>query len=125
MTLNPLMTRERVVIPPRKAPTKAEKTAAWNAANGLCELCLKPVPPEGPDVEYDHRDMREITGDDSVSNLRPLHKRCHAEKTAKHDAPLMAKVRGQERLTKARKRSSRGFRSWRKFSGEIVQRGKE
>lgn len=122
MTINPLMTRHPVVIPPRKPPTKAEKTAAWNAANGLCELCLKPVPPEGPDVEYDHRDMREITGDDSVSNLRPLHVRCHGAKTSGHDAPLIAKVRRQSKLTKARQRSPRGIKAWRKFNGEIVRR---
>jgi 5-methylcytosine-specific restriction protein A len=122
MTLNPLMTRQRVVIPPRKAPTKAEKTAAWNAANGLCELCLKPVPPEGPDVQYDHRDMREITGDDSVGNLRPVHVACHAVKTAQHDAPLIAKIRRQEKLTQARKTTRRGFRGWRNFKGEIVWR---
>lgn len=122
MTLNPLMTRERVVIPPRKAPTEAEKVAAWNRANGLCELCGKPVPPKGPDVQYDHRDMREITGDDSVSNLRPVHVPCHARKTGEHDAPLIAKVRRQEKLTRAKVRKAGGFTAWRKFNGEIVRR---
>jgi hypothetical protein len=122
VTINPLMTRERVVIPPRMAPTKAQKTEAWNRANGLCELCGKPVPPEGSGVEYDHREMREITGDDSVSNLRPVHPACHGVKTAKHDAPLMAKVRGQEKLTKAKVRKAGGFTAWRKFDGTIVRR---
>lgn len=98
------------MIPPRKPPTKAEKIAAWNAANGLCELCGKPVPPAGPDVEYDHREAREITGDDGVGNLRPVHTACHAEKTAKHDAPRIAKTKRQEKLTRARVKSPRGFR---------------
>lgn len=122
MTLNPLMSRQRVEIPDRPTPTKAQKAAAWNAVNGLCELCGKPVAPSGPDVQYDHRDMREITGDDSVSNLRPLHVACHARKTSDHDAPLIAKVRRQEKLTKARVKPARGFRQWRRFDGTIVRR---
>lgn len=126
MALNPLMSRERVVNPPRKAPTKAEKTAAWNAANGLCELCGKPVAYTGPDVEYDHTGMRAVTGDDTATNLRPLHVRCHAGKTAKHDAPLMAKVRGQEKLTKVRVKSAQGFRRhptlYRGLDGKVKER---
>jgi 5-methylcytosine-specific restriction protein A len=126
MTLNPLMLRERVVIPPRKAPTKAEKVAAWNLAGGLCELCLKPVPPAGPDVEYDHREAREITGDDTAANLRPLHVRCHSAKSARHDAPLIAKTHRQEKLTRAKVKTSRGFRQHptlkRAVGGRVVPR---
>ena len=122
MTLNPLCTRERVVITPRIAPTKAQKTEAWNRVNGLCELCGKPVPSEGAGVQYDHEDMRAITGDDSASNLRPVHPACHGRKTSEHDAPLIAKVRRQEKLTKAKVQKAGGFRAWRKFDGTIVRR---
>lgn len=107
MTINPLMTRERVVIPPRKPPTRAEKVAAWNRVNGICELCGKPVALEGLGVEYDHEGMREITGDDSVANLRPVHERCHTAKTSEHDAPLIAKVRRQEKLTRPKVKKHR------------------
>lgn len=124
MTINPLCTRERVVIPPRKAPTRKEMIAAWNRVNGICELCGKPVPLEGAGVQYDHENMREITGDDSVSNLRPTHTACHSEKTAKHDLPLMAKVRRQEALTRPKVKKAGGFRGWRKMNGEIVWRNK-
>jgi len=126
VTINPLCTRERVVIPPRPAPTKTQKARAWTAANGICELCGKPVPPEGPDVEYDHREAREITGDDSDGNLRPTHKACHAQKTAGHDAPLIAKVRRQEKLTKARVKKAGGFRQhptlYRGLDGQVKER---
>lgn len=125
MTINPLNTRERVVIPPRKAPTRKEKIAAWNAANGICHLCGKPVALEGAGIEYDHEEMREIRGDDSIANLRPMHQRCHAEKTAKHDAPLIAKVRRQEAMTRPKVRKAGGFRSWRKFNGTIVYRERD
>jgi 5-methylcytosine-specific restriction endonuclease McrA len=121
VTINPLCTRPRVVIPPRKAPTKAEKVAAWNAVNGLCELCGKPVALEGLDVEYDHRDMREITGDDTVDNLRPTHVQCHRDKTSEHDAPLIAKVRRQEALTRPKVKKAGGFHGWRRFNGDIVR----
>lgn len=120
MTINPLCTRPRVEIPDRPQPSKAQKVRVWNRENGICYLCGKPVPPDGPGVQYDHRDMREVTGDDTDANLYATHPACHTEKTAKHDAPLIAKIRRQEKLTKAKVQKAGGFRAWRKFSGEIV-----
>ena len=38
MTHNPLMSRERVIVPPRKPPTKAEKIAAWNRDRSLAHI---------------------------------------------------------------------------------------
>lgn len=125
MTINPLCTRERVIVPPRKAPTKAEKVAAWNRVNGICEQCGKPVALDGGNVQYDHEDMREITGDDSVSNLRPLHVVCHRDKTAKKDAPRVAKMRRQEAMTrpKVKKRSGLSHPTLkRKMDGSVVVR---
>lgn len=121
--LNPLRLRERVEIPDRPQPTKAQRTRVWNRENGICYLCGKPVPSEGPDVRYDHREMRGVSGDDSDANLYPTHERCHAVKTAAQDAPRMAKVRRQEALTKPKVRKASSFKAWRKFNGEIVRRG--
>lgn len=123
MTLNPLCLRERVVIPDRPQPTKAQKTRVWSRENGICYLCGKPVAADGPTVRYDHRDMREISGDDSDANLYATHERCHAEKTAKHDAPRLAKTRGMEKLTKSKVQKPGGIKAWRKFDGTIVRRG--
>jgi 5-methylcytosine-specific restriction protein A len=122
MTLNPLMLRERVVIPDRPQPTKAQKVRVWNRENGVCYLCGKPVALEGEGVRYDHREMREVSGDDSDANLFPTHERCHQDKTSNHDAPRIAKVRRQEKLTRPKVRKARGFAGWRKFNGEIVRR---
>lgn len=125
MTINPLMTRERVVIPTRKAPTRKEKIAAWNRVNGVCERCGKPVALEGASVQYDHEDMREITGDDTVENLRPLHVKCHSDKTANEDIPLIAKVRRQENLTRPKVKSKFGLSHptlKRKMDGTVVPR---
>lgn len=101
------MLRERVVIPDRPAPTKAQKVRVWNRENGICYLCGKPVALEGPNVQYDHREMRGITGDDSDANLFATHVACHAEKTAKHDAPRIAKTKRQEKLTRPKGKRSR------------------
>lgn len=110
MTHNPLMSRERVVIPPRPKPTKAEKTAAWNRENGVCWWCGKPVPHDGPGVEYDHKIMRAMSADDSVANLFPMHARpCHLEKTGDLDAPWLAGTKRQEKLTRAKEPSKRPF----------------
>lgn len=125
MTINPLMTRERVVVPDRKAPTRKQKIEAWNRVNGLCELCGKPVALEGVGVQYDHEDMREISGDDSVSNLRPLHELCHRRKTSDHDAPRMGKVRRQEAMTRSKPKKAFGLSHptlKRKMDGTVVPR---
>jgi hypothetical protein len=125
MTINPLMTRERVVIPDRPTPSKAVKIRVWNRENGICYLCGKPVPHEGPTVRYDHREMREVTADDSDANLYPTHERCHAEKTAKRDAPRIAKVRRQEKLTRPKVKKAGGLTHptlKRTFDGRVVPR---
>lgn len=110
MTHNPLMSRERVVVPDRPAPTKAQKTAAWNRENGICWWCGKPVAASGPTVEYDHKQPRELSADDTVSNLYPMHTRgCHDRKTQDEDRPRITKAHHQERLTKVREPSRRPF----------------
>lgn len=128
MTLNPLRLREPVVIPPRKPPTKAEKVAAWNASGGLCWWCGKPVPPEGPGVEWDHDIPREISADDSAGNLRPLHSKCHDAKTfgAGGDISTIAKTKRQARLAGAKVRKRSGLSKHptlkRTLDGRVVPR---
>lgn len=110
--INPLRSRPPVEIPDRKAPTKAQKVAAYNAANGLCAWCGKPVAPAGPDVRWDHDSPRAISGDDSAENLRPLHARCHDAKTHGPDGDIakVAHVKRQARLTAPKVKTSRSFR---------------
>jgi 5-methylcytosine-specific restriction endonuclease McrA len=123
VTINPLSTRERVIVPDRPKPTKSQKAEAWNAANGVCWWCGKPVAPDGLTVEWDHDIPRGISADDSASNLRPLHPDCHDAKThgKTGDIATVAKAKRQEKLTRARVKSARGFRGWRKFDGTIVK----
>lgn len=108
MTLNPLCLRERVVVPDRPKPTKAQKVAAWNRENGVCWWCGKPVAFDGPTVEYDHKLPRELSADDSADNLYPMHaKSCHERKTRDEDRKRITKAHHQEKLTRPRKGRSR------------------
>lgn len=124
MTINPLRSRPAVEISDRKAPTKAQKTAAWNAVNGMCWWCGKPVAPDGLDVEWDHELPRGLTGDDSTANLAPLHVRCHDAKThgKTGDIARVAHAKRQSKLTHPKVRKTGGFRGWRNMRGEIVWR---
>lgn len=129
MTINPLRSRPPIEIGDRPKPTKAQKTAAWNAANGICWWCLKPVAPDGLDVEWDHEIPRSLSGDDSTANLAPLHVRCHRAKTYGSDGQVgdvtrSAKAKAQSKLAAAKVRKASGFRGWRKLNGEIVWRDK-
>lgn len=110
MTLNPLMTRERVEIGPRRVLTKAEKAQVWNRENGICNLCGKPVAPSGPDVEFDHRDGHAVSGNEDLSNFYAVHTRCHGVKTSTIDTPRAAKAKRQEKLTRPKVRKPGGFR---------------
>jgi 5-methylcytosine-specific restriction endonuclease McrA len=115
VTINPLRSRPAIEIGDRPAPTKAQKTAAWNAANGLCWWCGKPVARDGLDVEWDHELPRGLTGDDSTANLAPLHVKCHAKKTFGDagwtgDVTRVADAKRQSKLTAPRVRKASGFR---------------
>lgn len=83
---------EAVEIPDRPRLTPARKQRIWERANGVCWLCSQPVPKAGPGVQYDHRNQRAISADDSDDNLWPMHTEpCHRLKTAA-DACTRAKV---------------------------------
>ncbi|MFN3858163.1 MAG: HNH endonuclease [Caulobacter sp.] len=125
MTINPLMTRPPVEIGPRRVLSKDEKAQVWSRENGLCVLCGKPVPPSGPDVQFDHRDGHAVSGNEDLSNFFAVHTRCHGVKTAKIDTPRAAKAKRQSKLTQAKVRNPRGFRAWRKFDGTIVRRDEQ
>lgn len=126
---NPLRSRPPVIIAPRpNGPTKAQKVVIWNAQNGICPRCGKPVPLEGLGVEYDHDIPREISNDDSLGNLFALHVACHSEKTNTQDKPRIAKTHRQEKLTRPKVQKASGFRKhptlYRGVDGQLKERRK-
>jgi len=122
---NPIMSRERVIVPPRGTLSRADKVKVWNAQNGICPRCLKPVALEGLGVEYDHDVPRELSADDSLGNLFAMHSRCHSEKTLTEDRPAITKAHRQEKLTRAKVRKPGGLSHptlRRKLDGSVVRR---
>ncbi len=109
MTINPLRTRAPVEASERPRPTKRQKTAAWNAAGGICHWCGKPVAPDGLDVQWDHSLPRYLSADDTADNLAPLHVRCHAQKTSGEDRPRIDKAKRQEKLAAPKVKRRNGF----------------
>lgn len=126
MTFNPLMSRERVIVPDRPAFTKAQKAAAWLRENGVCWWCGKPVAAAGEGVQYDHKLPRELSADDRPENIYPMHTRpCHERKTRDEDRPRITKAHHQEKLTRAKVQKPGGFRKGplkRTVSGQVVLR---
>lgn len=120
MTLNPLMTRERVEIGPRRVLTKSEKAAVWSRENGICNLCGKPVAPSGAGVQFDHQNGHAVSGNEDLANFFAVHSHCHSVKTATIDTPRAAKAKRQEKLTRAKVQKAGGFRGWRKMNGDLV-----
>lgn len=105
----------------REFPPKV-KDAAWERCGGpdapRCEDCSLPI--VGTPV-YDHRLPDNLNGEPTLENCQVLCRMCDRLKTA-GDQKQIAKMRHQRRANAGIKPRSRGFRRWRKFSGEIVER---
>lgn len=112
MTIDPLCSRERIVIGDRPHISDAMKRRVWDRDGGVCYLCGEPVPIDGPSVEWEHRLPRGLLGEmaDREENLSPAHKACHAIKT-KADIARIAHAKRQEKLTRPKEPSRRPIRS--------------
>lgn len=104
---------------PRTNVSAARKRRIWEARNGICAWCLKPVEMFGQGVRYDHHIPLYQGGADTDDNMRPLHTvPCDKAKTAL-DQKVHAKIerirlkrdrdRREARRAKRRKLKSRGF----------------
>lgn len=82
--------KEIIQATPRRAMTKARRRRIWEAAEGRCFMCSKPVPESW--TVLDHEIQLWMGGRDDDSNLRPLCTTCDKMKTAA-DATKRAKVR--------------------------------
>ena len=116
----------------RRAIPKAIKTAVLSRSGGMCEA-------EGCEEvgrEFEHRIPVALGGENTTGNLWLACRECHRAKTSGEDIPRIAKAKRQagEKGQRARRNKakaagtykpikSRGFRQWRKFNGDIVNRG--
>jgi len=104
----------------RRRLTPRQRAGILAAHGGLCWLCKRPV---GCRWDVEHMVARALLGSEADDNLAPAHRTCHRVKSAV-DVAMWAKA---ERLRKGPKKPkgtirSAGFRGWRKFNGEIVER---
>jgi 5-methylcytosine-specific restriction enzyme A len=104
----------------RKRLSARERERCFDSTGGICHLCRRPILP-GDAWEASHEIPLAIGGEDTPENRMPAHKHCHARRTALVDKPRIAKTKRQrQKHIGAKPKSQRGFRGWRRFSGEII-----
>ncbi len=95
----------------RREFNRQTKRDALRRANKQCEACGVPF---GMKFHFDHDIADGLGGEPTLANCKVLCHTCHAEKTRKHDVPLIAKTkrisdRHNGIRTQRQKIASRGF----------------
>ena len=104
----------------REFPKQVKRDALKRAAK-QCEKCGALY---GVKFHFDHVIADGLGGDPTLENCAVLCHICHAEKTGKHDIPLIAKTkRIRDRHDGIKK--SRKMTQWRKFNGAPVYASRE
>ena len=75
---------------PRKSRSRKERVRLFDLHGGTCHLCGEKIQ-VGEKWDLEHIVPWELTRDDSDDNVKPAHKHCHKEKTAK-DVGEMSKA---------------------------------
>ncbi|MEX5513587.1 HNH endonuclease [Pseudophaeobacter sp. 1A09344] len=112
----------------RRRMSTTRRAKIFKAANGICHICGCKIDGTKEAWDADHVIPLEISGDDSDENLRPAHRKCHQRKTAKEDAPTIAKCKRVEAKHSGAHRSkstlpgSRDSKWKRKINGTVERR---
>jgi 5-methylcytosine-specific restriction protein A len=108
----------------RKRRTPQQREAICVAHDWICCICAGKIDPVREKWILEHKLALAAGGADDDTNLAPAHYRCAIEKT-KDDVKTIAKInRVRAKHLGTKTKSQRGFKGWRKFSGEIVWRHK-
>jgi 5-methylcytosine-specific restriction protein A len=96
----------------RRISTK-ERLTIFTRENGICHICCGRIV-IGEAWDISHEIALELGGDDSGSNLRVAHRKCHRGHTSEKDIPAIARAKRIERkhigITKSKRSiASRGF----------------
>lgn len=104
----------------RKRRTPGQREAICVAHDWVCVICHGKIDPVREKWILEHLLALAAGGTDTEDNMGPAHQKCAIEKT-KDDVAVIAKIkRVRARHLGTKTKSARGFRGWRKFSGEIV-----
>ena len=76
----------------RRSLSNRQRLATFLAAHGRCQRCMLHITP-GKRWEVDHITPVALGGTDDPANLQVLCAPCHGTKTAKRDAPQLAKAK--------------------------------
>lgn len=98
-----------IVIAERKALTTLEKLKVL-VRYSRCGICGERLG-ELPEVDWDHIWELADGGDNSLDNMRPVHKACHKAKTraAQKDRAKGRRIRGENKPRRKAKIPSRPF----------------
>lgn len=109
----------------RRRIGERERADIFLRAGGVCHWCGEKIDGGREAWEVDHVLALELGGDDArgSDNLRPIHGRCHRQAKTAEDVKAIRKAQRNERRAMGVKRQpKRGFRGWRRFNGEVVER---
>lgn len=80
----------------RRSLSRLQRVRLFDAAEGKCHFCGVKIHAErGEAFDISHVIPLEAGGADEPHNMRPAHRSCHRDHTARVDAPLIAKVHRQ------------------------------
>lgn len=99
----------------RRSFSQKKRAEIFARDGGKCGLCGFKI--LNGSYEIDHVAALVHEGSNDDDNLRPVHVRCHREKS-RLDVAANAKVKRIAAGGKTRR--GRGFRGWRRFNGEQV-----
>ena len=107
----PATNSRREFIPPtkRRKMTRARRVSIFLAANGICHICGKQIR-DGEKWDVSHVIPLNLGGADTDDNMRPAHKRCHVEQTAKDKADIAERNRAIDTNYAGPETKRRGFR---------------
>lgn len=80
----------------RRSISKAMRFAIYEAAEGRCHICGEVIDLATEKMEVEHQVPFALGGKEDLSNLKPAHPLCHAEKT-KQDVTRIAKAKRVEK----------------------------
>src|SRR3990167_8417019 len=112
--------REFIAPTKRRKMTRARRVSIFLAANGICHICGKQIR-DGEKWDVSHVIPLNLGGADADDNMRPAHKRCHVEQTAKDKADIAERNRAVDTNYAGKpKRPQSRFK--RRVDGQVVYR---
>jgi 5-methylcytosine-specific restriction endonuclease McrA len=106
----------------RRACFEANKFVSGMGTYLVCHICGGMIWPAKDAWEAEHVVRRCLSGDDSASNLKPAHVKCHKVKTAVDVSENAKGKRVSDKHFGIRKKTAWGGKLRKKMDGSVVER---